>query len=57
MLHELQQPQYEDVLICLGVALGIAVIYFVLVFGTMGIVMSLMKYFDRDKPRATDRHD
>lgn len=56
MLRNLQQPWYEFLLTCLGVFLGVIVLVFILVFGTMGIVMSLQNYFDHDKPQAKDRH-
>lgn len=56
MLHDLQQPWYEFLLSCLGVFLGVIVLVFILVFGAMGIMMSLQNHFGRDKPQAKDRH-
>jgi hypothetical protein len=57
VLHNLQQPWYEFLLICLGVFLSITVIFFMLVFGVMSVVVSLRDRSDHDTPRTTDRHD
>ena len=56
MLHNLQQPWYEFLLICLGVFLSITVIFFMLVFGVMSVA-SLRDRPDHDTLRSTDRHD
>lgn len=56
MLHNLQQPWYEFLLMSLGVFLGFTVIFFMLVFGVIGIVVSLREHFDHDTSRTMEHH-